>query len=81
MKHFVLKGMFTNDPCNHNITIWIAADHLQVNTLIARELSGFTNNEKEISILHSAASCHIENFKFIVSEQVSQSHGVMTVVC
>ena len=27
-------------------------------------------NEQEISILHKAAECGIENFKFIVSEQV-----------
>ena len=30
----------------------------------------FTNNEREISIPHSAASCGIENFEFIVSERV-----------
>ena len=46
-----------------------------VNTLIARELSGFTctssptMNEK-FSIPHEAASCGIENFSFIVSELV-----------
>ena len=27
-------------------------------------------NEQEISILHKAAECSIENFKFIASEQV-----------
>ena len=30
----------------------------------------FTNNEREISIPHEAASCGIENFEFIVSERV-----------
>ena len=30
----------------------------------------FTNNEREISILHEAAECGIENFEFIVSERV-----------
>ena len=49
--------------------------NLNVNTLIARELSGFnctrslTMNEK-FSIPHSAASCGIENCSFIVSEPV-----------
>ena len=28
------------------------------------------NNEREILILHEAASCGIENFEFIVSERV-----------
>ena len=31
-------------------------------------LHEFTNNEREISIPHKAASCSIENFEFIVSE-------------
>ena len=30
----------------------------------------FTNNEREISISHAAASCGIENFEFIVRERV-----------
>ena len=33
-------------------------------------LHEFTNNEREISIPHEAASCGIENFEFIVSERV-----------
>ena len=33
-------------------------------------LHEFTNNEREISIPHEAAECGIENFEFIVSEQV-----------
>ena len=36
----------------------------------ASELSGFTNNEREISIPHEATECGIENFEFIVSERV-----------
>ena len=42
----------------------------------ASELSGFTRlhelayNEQEISIPQEAAECGIENFEFIVSEQV-----------
>ena len=30
----------------------------------------FTNNEGEISIPHEATGCDIENFEFIISEQV-----------
>ena len=33
-------------------------------------LHEFTNNEREISIPHEAASCGIENFEFIVGERV-----------
>ena len=33
-------------------------------------LHKFTNNEQEISILHEAAECGVENFEFIVSERV-----------
>ena len=36
-----------------------------------RDLPGeheFSNNEREISILHEAPECGIENFEFIVSE-------------
>ena len=33
-------------------------------------LHEFTNNERDISIPHSAASCGIENFEFIVSERM-----------
>ena len=48
--------------------------HLQVNALsewiIGIYLHEFTNNEREISIPHSAALCGIENFEFIVSERV-----------
>ena len=43
--------------------------YLQVNAL-ASELSGFTNNEREISIPHEAAECGTENFEFIVGERV-----------
>ena len=44
----------------------------------------FTNNEGEISILHQATKCSIENFAFIVSEWVqvnsdnSQAMSVLT---
>ena len=38
--------------------------------IIGIYLHEFTNNEWKISIPHSAASCGIENFKFIVSERV-----------
>ena len=46
-----------------------------VNTLIARELSGFTctrslTMNSKFSIRHDAAECGIENFEFIVSERV-----------
>ena len=48
--------------------------YLQVNALgewiIGIYLHEFTNNEREISIPHEAASCGIENFEFIVSERV-----------
>ena len=48
--------------------------YLQVNALsdwiIGIYLHEFTNNEREISIPHSAASCGIENFAFIVVERV-----------
>ena len=48
--------------------------YLQVNALsewiIGIYLHEFTNNEREISIPHSAASCGIEKFEFIVSELV-----------
>ena len=48
--------------------------YLQVNALsewiIGIYLNEFTNNEREISIPHEAASCGIENFEFIVGEQV-----------
>ena len=48
--------------------------YLQVNALSERiiriYLHEFTNNERENSIPHSAASCGIENFEFIVSERV-----------
>ena len=33
-------------------------------------LHEFTNSKREISIPHEAASCGIENFEFIVGEQV-----------
>ena len=62
--------------------------HLQVNALsewiIGIYLCKFTNNEWEISILHKAAECSIENFEFIVSELVqvnpdnSQAMSVLT---
>ena len=56
----------------HRGTFW--RDYLQVNALgewiIGIYLHEFTNNEWEISIPHEAASCGIENFKFIVSERV-----------
>ena len=48
--------------------------YLQVNALIARELSGFTQctspltMNSKFSIPHSAAECSIENFEFSVSE-------------
>ena len=49
--------------------------YLQVNALSERiiriYLHEFTNNERENSIPHSAASCGIENFEFIVSERVN----------
>ena len=44
----------------------------------------FTDNEREISIPHEAASCGIENFEFIVSERVqvnpdnSRAMGALT---
>ena len=47
-------------------------------------MNEFTNNEREISILHEAASCIIENFEYIVSELVevnpdnSQATSVVT---
>ena len=48
--------------------------YLQVNALSERiiriYLHEFTNNEREKSIPHEAASCGIENFEFIVSERV-----------
>ena len=48
--------------------------YLQVNALgewiIGIYLHEFTNNEREISIPHEAASCGIEDFEFIVSERV-----------
>ena len=48
--------------------------YLQVNALSERiirvYLHEFTNNERENSIPHEAASCGIENFEFIVSERV-----------
>ena len=48
--------------------------YLQVNALSERiigiYLHELTNNERVISIPHSAASCGIENFEFIVSERV-----------
>ena len=48
-------------------------DYLQVNALseriIGSYLHEFTSNEQVISIPHEAASCGIENFKFIVSVQ------------
>ena len=48
--------------------------YLQVNALsewiIGIYLHEFTENEREISIPHSAASCGIETFEFIVSERV-----------
>ena len=34
-------------------------------------LHKFTNNEQEISILHEAAECGVENFEFIVSEHTA----------
>ena len=37
-------------------------------------LHKFTNNEWEISILHEAAKCGIENFESIVSERVQVMH-------
>ena len=54
-------------------------DYLQVNALSERiigiYLHEFTNNERVISIPHSAASCGIENFEFIVSERVGVNPG------
>ena len=49
--------------------------YLQVNAfsecgIIGIYLHELTNNEREISIPHSAASCGIENFSFIVGERV-----------
>ena len=48
--------------------------YLQVNALsewiIGIYMHEFTNNEREISISHAAASCGIENFEFIVRERV-----------
>ena len=50
-------------------------------THLASELSGFTraliqmNNEREILIPHSTASCGIENFEFIVRERVQVNPG------
>ena len=48
--------------------------YLQLNALsewiIGIYLHKFTNNEREISILHEASECGIENFEFIVSEWV-----------
>ena len=48
--------------------------YLQVNALgewiTEIYLHSFTNNKREISIPHEAASCGIENFEFIVSEGV-----------
>ena len=49
-----------------------------VNTLIARELSGFTctrslTMNSKFSIPHLASSCGIGNFSFIVSELVQVS--------
>ena len=38
-------------------------------------LHEFTNSEQEISILHKAASCGIENFEIIVSEWVQVNPG------
>ena len=52
----------------------VSMGYLQVNALsewiIGIYLHEFTNNEREISIPHEAASCGIENFEFIVSERV-----------
>ena len=49
-------------------------EYLQVNALSERiiriYLREFTNNERENSIPYEAAECGIENFEFIVSEQV-----------
>ena len=46
----------------------------QVNVLsewiIGIYLHEFTNNERDILILHEAAECGIENFEFIVNERV-----------
>ena len=54
--------------------VHVVAVYLQVNALSERiiriYLHEFTNNERENSIPHSAASCGIENFEFIVSERV-----------
>ena len=36
-------------------------------------LHELTNNEREISIPHEAAGCGIENFEFMVSEQVQEN--------
>ena len=33
-------------------------------------LHEFTNNEREISMLHKATKCGIENFEFVISERV-----------
>ena len=62
--------------------------YLQVNALsewiIGIYLHEFTNNEREISIPHEAASCGIENFELIVSERVlvnpdsSRAMGALT---
>ena len=52
----------------------VSMGYLQVNALsewiIGIYLHDFTSNEREISILHEAAECGIENFEFIVSERV-----------
>ena len=63
--------------CHYSLSHTLHHLHLYTYSLThsASELSGFTctsspDNEREISIPHSAALCGIDNFEFIVSERV-----------
>ena len=52
--------------CTSSLTTALGARDFFLGPLASR----VTNNEREISIQHSATSCGIRNFEFIVSERV-----------